>query len=86
MYFIKRLRQAALGIAGLFSVPFGKKVEKSLSKIITISVTISDKRDGPPTHNAGLSSAGTVQKHFGTKRKHKKRTRSVHENMVNVVA
>ena len=44
MYFIKRLRQAALGIAGLFSVPFGKKVEKSLSKIIDDKPTIYDEK------------------------------------------
>ena len=44
MYFIKRLRQAALGIAGLFSVPFGKKVEKSLSKIIDDKATIYDQQ------------------------------------------
>ena len=44
MYFIKRIRQAALGIAGLFSVPFGKKVEKSLSKIIDDKATIYDDK------------------------------------------
>jgi len=44
VYFIKRLRQAALGIAGLFSVPFGKKVEKSLSKIIDDKPTIYDEK------------------------------------------
>ena len=44
VYFIKRLRQAALGIAGLFSVPFGKKVEKSLSKIIDDKATIYDQQ------------------------------------------
>ena len=44
MYFIKRLRQAALGIAGLFSVPFGKKVEKSLSKIIDDKATVYDAK------------------------------------------
>ena len=44
MYFIKRLRQAALGIAGLFSVPFGKKVEKSLSKIIDDKATVYDSK------------------------------------------
>jgi len=44
VYFIKRLRQAALGIAGLFSVPFGKKVEKSLSKIIDDKATIYDEK------------------------------------------
>ena len=44
MYFIKRLRQAAFGIAGFFSVPFGKKVEKSLSKIIDDKATIYDSK------------------------------------------
>ena len=44
MYFIKRIRKAALGIAGLFSVPFGKKVEKSLSKIIDDKATIYDEQ------------------------------------------
>jgi hypothetical protein len=44
MYFIKRLRQAALGLAGLFSVPFGKKVEKSFSNIIDDKATIYDDK------------------------------------------
>ncbi len=44
MYFVKKLRQAALGIAGLFSVPFGKKVEKSLSNIIDDEATIYDAK------------------------------------------
>ena len=44
MYFVKKLRQAALGIAGLFSVPFGKKVEKSLSNIIDDKATIYDAK------------------------------------------
>ena len=34
MFFIKKLRQAAIGLAGLFSVPFGKKVEKALANIV----------------------------------------------------
>ena len=44
MYFIKKLRQAALGIAGLFSVPFGKKIEKSFSNIIDNKATVYDAK------------------------------------------
>ena len=44
MYFIKKIRQAALGIAGLFSVPFGKKIEKSISNIIDDKATVYDDR------------------------------------------
>jgi len=44
MYLIKKLRQAALGLAGLFSVPFGKKIEKSLSSIIDDKATIYDEQ------------------------------------------
>jgi hypothetical protein len=44
MFFLKRLRQAAVGIAGLFSVPFGKKIEKSFTKIIDDKPTIYDDK------------------------------------------
>ena len=44
MYLIKKLRQAALGLAGLLSVPFGKKVEKSLSNIFDNKTTIYDEQ------------------------------------------
>ena len=44
MHFIKKLRQAALGIAGLFSVPFGKKIEKSFSNIIDDKATVYDAK------------------------------------------
>jgi len=44
MYLIKKLRQAALGLAGLLSVPFGKKIEKSLSSIIDDKATIYDEQ------------------------------------------
>ena len=44
MFFIKKLRQAAIGLAGLFSVPFGKKVEKYLSNIVDETPTIYDKK------------------------------------------
>ncbi len=44
MYLIKKLRQAALGLAGLLSVPFGKKVEKSLSNIFDDKTTIYDEQ------------------------------------------
>ena len=54
MYFIKRLRQAALGIAGLFSVPFGKKVEKSLSKIIDNKASIYDSKPSQQQLNSLL--------------------------------
>ena len=54
MYFIKRLRQAALGIAGFFSVPFGKKVEKSLSKIIDNKASIYDSKPSQQQLNSLL--------------------------------
>ena len=44
MFFIKRLRQAALGLAGLFSDPFGKKIEKSFSKLIDDKPTVYDDK------------------------------------------
>ena len=44
MFFIKRLRQAAVGLAGLFSVPFGKKVEKALANIIDETPTVYDQK------------------------------------------
>jgi len=44
MYFIKKLRQAALSLAGLFSIPFGKKVEKSLANIIDDKPTPYDSK------------------------------------------
>ena len=44
MHFIKKLRQAALGIAGLFSVPFWKKIEKSFSNIIDDKATVYDAK------------------------------------------
>ena len=54
MYFIKMLRQAALGIAGFFSVPFGKKVEKSLSKIIDNKASIYDSKPSQQQLNSLL--------------------------------
>jgi len=44
MFLLKKLRQAAIGIAGLLSVPFGKKIEKSLSNIIDDKATIYDDK------------------------------------------
>ena len=44
MNLIKKLRQAAVGLAGLFSVPFGKKIEKSISKIFDDKTTIYDEQ------------------------------------------
>ncbi len=38
----KRIRQSSKGLAGLLSVPFGKKIEKSLSNIIDDTPTIYD--------------------------------------------
>ena len=44
MFFIKKLRQAAIGLAGLFSVPFGKKVEKALANIVDETPTVYDQK------------------------------------------
>ena len=44
MYFIKRLRQAALGVAALFSIPYGKKIEKLFANIIDEKATIYDDK------------------------------------------
>ena len=44
MYFIKKFRQATVGLAGLFSVPFGRKVEKSLGGIIDDKATVYDAK------------------------------------------
>ena len=42
-FFLKRLRQAAVGIAGLFS-PVRKKIEKSFTKIIDDKPAIYDDK------------------------------------------
>ena len=44
MFFIKRLRQAAVGVAAIFAVPYGKKVEKVFSKIVDDKPTIYDEK------------------------------------------
>lgn len=62
MYFLKRLREAALGLAGLFSVPFGKKVEKAFSNIINDKPTIYDKKIDEYYINSGIG--GYTHRHF----------------------
>ena len=40
----KKIRQIAKGVAGIFSIPFGKQVEKSISNIIDDKATIYDNK------------------------------------------
>lgn len=44
MKITKKIRQAAKALAGLFSVPFGKKVEKSISNIVDDKPTVYDQK------------------------------------------
>ena len=62
MFLLKKLRQAAIGIAGLLSVPFGKKIEKSLSNIIDDKATIYDDKIDQFYNDTGIG--GFTHRHF----------------------